>query len=36
MTAAPFPDRDAVAEKFIGDDEANAMLSRPQRAKYAI
>ncbi len=27
---------DPEAEKFIGDDEANAMLSRPQRAKYAI
>jgi predicted dehydrogenase len=27
---------DPVAETFIGDDAANAMLSRPQRAKYAI
>lgn len=27
---------DPQAERFIGDDEANAMLSRPQRAKYAI
>jgi hypothetical protein len=27
---------DPVAERFIGDDEANAMLSRPQRAAYAI
>jgi predicted dehydrogenase len=27
---------DPKAERFIGDDEANAMLSRPQRAKYAI
>ncbi|WP_066794139.1 Gfo/Idh/MocA family protein [Sphingomonas soli] len=27
---------DAKAERFIGDDAANAMLSRPQRAKYAI
>jgi predicted dehydrogenase len=25
---------DATAEKFVGDDEANAMLSRPQRAPY--
>ncbi len=27
---------DPEAERFIGDDEANAMLSRPQRARYAI
>jgi predicted dehydrogenase len=27
---------DPAAEKFIGDDEANRMLSRPQRAKYAV
>lgn len=27
---------DPKTERFIGDDEANAMLSRPQRAKYAI
>lgn len=27
---------DSAAERFIGDDAANAMLSRPQRAKYAI
>jgi len=27
---------DPAAERFIGDDEANAMLSRPQRAPYAI
>lgn len=27
---------DPVAERFIGDDAANAMLSRPQRAKYAV
>jgi predicted dehydrogenase len=27
---------DPRAERFIGDDEANAMLSRPQRVKYAI
>jgi predicted dehydrogenase len=27
---------DAKAERFIGDDAANAMLSRPQRAKYAV
>ncbi len=27
---------DPVAERFIGDDAANAMLSRPQRAAYAI
>ncbi|MDV3456941.1 Gfo/Idh/MocA family oxidoreductase [Sphingomonas sp. HF-S4] len=27
---------DPKAERFLGDDEANAMLSRPQRAKYAI
>ena len=27
---------DPAAERFIGDDAANAMLSRPQRAKYAI
>jgi predicted dehydrogenase len=27
---------DPKAERFIGDDEANAMLSRPQRARYAI
>ncbi|UZK66597.1 Gfo/Idh/MocA family protein [Sphingomonas sp. M1-B02] len=27
---------DPKAERFIGDDAANAMLSRPQRAKYAI
>ncbi len=25
---------DAVAERFVGDDEANAMLSRPERAPY--
>jgi hypothetical protein len=34
------PDRhlhwDPVAERFLGDDAANAMLSRPQRAAYAI
>jgi predicted dehydrogenase len=27
---------DPAAERFIGDDAANAMLSRPQRAPYAI
>ena len=27
---------DPAAERFIGDDEANAMLRRPQRAGYAI
>jgi predicted dehydrogenase len=27
---------DPVAENFIGDDEANGMLSRPQRAPFAI
>ncbi|MEO6360889.1 MAG: Gfo/Idh/MocA family oxidoreductase [Sphingomicrobium sp.] len=27
---------DPVQERFIGDDAANAMLSRPQRARYAI
>ena len=27
---------DPAAERFIGDDEANAMLSRPQRKGYAI
>jgi predicted dehydrogenase len=27
---------DPVKERFIGDDVANAMLSRPQRARYAI
>ncbi|AJP71739.1 Gfo/Idh/MocA family protein [Sphingomonas hengshuiensis] len=27
---------DPKAERFLGDDAANAMLSRPQRAKYAI
>lgn len=27
---------DPKAERFIGDDEANHLLSRPQRAKYAI
>lgn len=27
---------DPKAERFIGDAEANAMLSRPQRARYAI
>jgi len=27
---------DPKAERFIGDDAANAMLERPQRAKYAI
>ena len=27
---------DPAAERFIGDDEANAMLSRPQRRGYAI
>ena len=27
---------DAKAERFIGDDEANGMLSRPQRAPYQI
>ena len=27
---------DPVSERFIGDDAANAMLNRPQRAKYAI
>ena len=26
---------DPAAERFVGDDEANAMLSRPQRATYA-
>ena len=25
---------DAVAEKFVNDAEANAMLSRPERAPY--
>jgi hypothetical protein len=25
---------DPATEKFIGDDEANKMLSRPQRAPY--
>ena len=27
---------DAKAEKFIGDDEANKMLRRPERAGYGI
>jgi hypothetical protein len=27
---------DPVKERFIGDDAANAMLSRPPRARYAI
>jgi hypothetical protein len=27
---------DPKAERFFGDDAANAMLSRPQRSKYAI
>lgn len=27
---------DPKAEHFVGDEEANAMLSRPQRARYAI
>ncbi|MGK6357138.1 Gfo/Idh/MocA family protein [Sphingomonas sp. DT-207] len=27
---------DPKVERFIGDEEANAMLSRPQRARYAI
>ncbi len=27
---------DPKAERFIGDEEANRMLSRPQRAKYAV
>jgi predicted dehydrogenase len=27
---------DPAAERFIGDDEANAMLSRPQRAGFAL
>ena len=27
---------DPVAERFIGDEEANKLLSRPQREKYAI
>ncbi|PSJ40430.1 Gfo/Idh/MocA family protein [Allosphingosinicella deserti] len=27
---------DPKAERFLGDDAANAMLSRPQRAKYAV
>lgn len=27
---------DAKAEKFVGDDEANAMLKRPERAGYGI
>jgi hypothetical protein len=34
------PDRhlkwDPVAERFHGDDEANARLSRPMRAPYAV
>jgi hypothetical protein len=25
---------DARAERFVGDDEANAMLTRPERAPY--
>jgi hypothetical protein len=27
---------DPVAERFIGDDAANAMLSRQQRAGYVV
>jgi hypothetical protein len=27
---------DPAAERFIGDDEANAMLSRPQREGYRL
>ena len=27
---------DPVKETFVGDDQANAMLSRPQRAPYGI
>jgi hypothetical protein len=27
---------DAAAEQFVGDDEANAMLSREQRSPYQI
>ena len=27
---------DPKAERFLGDDAANAMLRRPQRAKYAV
>jgi predicted dehydrogenase len=27
---------DAASERFVGDEAANAMLSRPQRSKYAI
>lgn len=27
---------DPVAERLIGDDAANAMLSRPQRPRYAV
>jgi LAS superfamily LD-carboxypeptidase LdcB len=27
---------DPWAERFVGDDQANAMLSRPQRAPYTL
>jgi hypothetical protein len=27
---------DAAAEKFVGDSEADGMLSRPQRAPYEV
>jgi hypothetical protein len=27
---------DPAKEQFIGDDEANALVSRPQRAPYTI
>jgi hypothetical protein len=27
---------DPAAEKFIGDDQANALLSRPRRKGYAL
>ena len=27
---------DPITERFIGDDEANAFLARPQRSPYAI
>ena len=32
----PALDWDPVAEKFVGDDKANAMLHRPMRAAYAV